>query len=206
MFANRAITLGSPTGEIVSLATLKTYLGISGSGDDTILTLMLAAATQTAEDYCARFFLQRTVAEVMTDELPSRRLVLSRLPVGAFTSLVDSDGVTVSASDYSVDLASGLLTHDDPGFLFEGDLTATYTAGWLAANVPASIQLAILEIAKQNWNAKTRDPDVVIRQSPDIGMVTYRGAVPGVTASSKSLADMPASAQRYLSAYKRGFA
>ena len=47
---------------------------------------------------------------------------------------------------------------------------------------------------------------MVIRQSPDIGMVTYRGAVPGVTASSKSLADMPASAQRYLSAYKRGFA
>lgn len=205
MLANRQITLGSPTGSVVDRDTLvKSYLGISGSSEDTLLDLWITACVQQAEAYCQRFFLQRTVTEKMFEELPSRAMVLSHVPVATFTSLVDVDGVTVSAADYSVDLAAGVVTLDDIGNAFEGDYTATYTAGWLAANIPGSIKVAILEMIKQARSAKSRDYDAVIRQSPDVGTITYRGAIPGITAANAgALAELPSSVQRALMPYKR---
>lgn len=207
MLANRQITLGSPTGSVVDRDTvLKPYLGISGSSEDTLLDLWIASCVAQAEAYCNRFFLQRSVVEIMFDELSTRRLVLSHTPIATFTSIADIDGVAVSASDYSVDLVAGLVTYDDPGSLWAGDYTATYTAGWLAANIPASLKIAICELVKQARNTKTRDSDVVIMQSPDVGTVTYKGAIPGITSSSAgALADMPASVQRALKPYKRGW-
>src|SRR3990172_2373908 len=37
-------------------ATLKTYLGASGSGDDTLLTALIARAQQAIETFCGRKF------------------------------------------------------------------------------------------------------------------------------------------------------
>lgn len=205
MLANRRITLGSPTGEIVSRDSLvKPYLGITGTSEDTLLDLWIAAATEQAEAYCQRFFLQRTVTEVMYQELESRSLVLTHAPVASVTSIVDEGGSTVTADDYATDLAAGVITFDDSGIVFFGDYTVTYVAGWLAASIPKSIQLAICELVKQARTSKDRNSDVVIEQSPDVGTVTYRGAIPGITAShAGAIAELPASVQRALMPYRR---
>jgi hypothetical protein len=208
MLGNRKITLGSPTGAVVDRdTTVKTYLGISGSSEDTLLDLWIEAAVTQAEKYCDRFFLQRTVTETLFDECASRSLVLTHTPIASVTSIVDPDGVAVDSDDYAVDLAAGVVTYDDTGTRFLGDFTATYVAGWLEADIPASIQIGVLELIKQARNAKARDPDVVIMQSPDVGTLTFKGAIPGITSAGQgSLADIPASVQRALMPYKRRWA
>lgn len=205
MLANRRFTLGSPTGVVVDRDTLvKPYLGITGSSEDTLLDLWIAAAVTQAEHYCQRFFLQRTVLEYLYEEIATRALVLTHTPIASMTSIVDESGTTLVGSTYATDLAAGVVTYVDAGDQFEGDYTVSYTAGWLAASIPKSIQLAVLELVKQARNNKARDPDVVIMQSPDVGTLTYRGAIPGITAATTgALADMPASVQRALSPYKR---
>ena len=208
MLANRHIVLGAPTGSVVDRdALVKPYLGISGTGEDALLDLWIAACITQAEAYCQRFFLQRTVTERLYEELPSRHLVLSSAPVASVTSIVDSGGTTVPAAEYSFDAAAAIITFDDVGHEFEGDYTVTYVAGWLAADIPASIKVAILEMVKQARTAKSRDYEAVIRQSPDIGTVTYRGAIPGITsANAGALSELPPSVQRGLMPYRRRWA
>ena len=208
MLGNRQITLSDPIGAAVDLETVvKPYLGITGAAQDTILTLYIGAATDQAEGYCQRFFLSRDVTEKMFSEQPSRHLVLSNGFLSEFILLEDGDGNEVDAADYTLDLQAGIVTLVDPGATFEGDYTATYTAGWLAEDMPAAIQLALCELVKQMSNTKSKDSDIVIMQSPDIGTVTSKGAIPGIASSNPGpLQDLPASVQRGLSKYKRRWA
>lgn len=41
---------------VVDLATVKSYLGVTGTSDDALLTLWLAAAKRAADDYCINPF------------------------------------------------------------------------------------------------------------------------------------------------------
>lgn len=208
MLGNRILTLGSPTGEIVNRdALVKPYIGVTGTADDALLDIMIEAAITQAETYCQRFFLQRSVTETMQGELSSRKLVLFHTPVGTLTSIADSDGTVIDSGDYILDTKAGIVSYVDSGTLFAGDYTAIYTAGYFAASMPASIKLAILELVKQAWGTKVRDGDAVIRQSPDIGSITFKGAVPGITDNyGGALKDLPSSVQRALAPYKRNWA
>jgi hypothetical protein len=205
MLGSRRVTLGSPTGAVIDRdTTVKTYLGITGTSEDTLLDLYISSAVAEAERYCDRFFLQRTVVEQLFEENASRTIVLMHKPLASLTSIVDESGQTVSSSDYLVDLPGGIVTMKYPGVTLSGDLTVSYVAGWLAASIPSGIALGCLDLIKQMRNAKSRNDDAVIRQSPDIGSVTYKGAVPGVSATGPGgLPDMPASVQRHLAPYRR---
>lgn len=205
MLGNRRVVLTGTVSPFVDRDTLvKPYLNITGSSEDTLLTLYIAAAQQLVEDYCQRPIALRTCVEDIYDNPLDRRLVLTNTPIVAMTSIVDADGVTVNSSYYDVDLQTGIITLDADHGDFLGDYVVTYTCGYAA--IPDPVKMAMLELVKQARNDKSRDQDVVIQQSTDTGMATYKGAVPGVQQAEKSMPGMPDSVVRWLKPYRRRFA
>jgi uncharacterized phiE125 gp8 family phage protein len=98
----------------VSLAEAKEHLRVTESTDDTLITSMITAATETAEQHTGRAIMPQTW-ELTLDSFPEA-FELTRLPVASVTSLkyYDSDGVltTMAGADYTLDIA------DDFGFAY----------------------------------------------------------------------------------------
>lgn len=83
---------------IVSLADVKTYLGITGSGDDTIITNSIASATAQAERDTGRVF-SYTSNTTSTYSSNGETLVSIRdVPFTDATRTVTFSGVTLTAS------------------------------------------------------------------------------------------------------------
>lgn len=90
-------------------ADIKSYLGINGSGDDELLTTLIAQAQRTIEASTGRVFeaggdaLRRFDYDrhILEDEDGARRLlVLDGADLCAITSVVNGDGTTVASTEY----------------------------------------------------------------------------------------------------------
>jgi hypothetical protein len=106
---------------IVGLDDAKTYLRITGTGDDDALRDVLEAASDLCERYTRKVWRRSTV----TAELHSGGtdvIYLRQAPVVSVTSVTDT-GVAVSSSTYTLDAPTGRL--------FFGDTRSTgcWTAG-----------------------------------------------------------------------------
>lgn len=82
--------------------SLKTYLGISDSGDDTLLTTLIAAAQAAVDAHCRQTF--EAAADTTryfdpTRDVEGRDLFLDA-PLCAITTLTNGDGNTVDSSKY----------------------------------------------------------------------------------------------------------
>lgn len=86
----------------VSLDDLKTYLKISGSAEDTLLTLLLNEATECGEKYTGRSFRPQTW-NVFIDTFSADRFELCLSPINtidSITYLKDDVATVVTATDY----------------------------------------------------------------------------------------------------------
>lgn len=95
------------TGLAVTLVEAKAHLRVDTSDDDTLITAMITAATEAAEQATGRAIMPQTW-ELTLDEFPAA-LELTRVPVDSITSVtyVDLDGTdqSLSALLYSLDNA-----------------------------------------------------------------------------------------------------
>lgn len=141
-----------PAELVVSLLEVKAWLKIDGDDEDDLLTSLIASATAECEAYSGLSFITRT-RTVKLSSFNGRDLILPYGPVTALTSIAytDEDDVTdtVDASDYSVDIASGLarvrVTESWPYTNRAlSNVVVTYEAGYAdAASVPEVIKTAI---------------------------------------------------------------
>lgn len=142
----------APTVLPVSLAEAKAHLRVDTTDDDTLITALVWAATEAAEQHTGRA-LTPQAWQLTLDEFPDA-LELTRLPAVSVTSITyaDTDGVdqTLAGSAYSLDTA------DDFGFAYIvpaydttwpdtrdqiNAVTVVYQAGYAdAASVPESIK------------------------------------------------------------------
>jgi uncharacterized phiE125 gp8 family phage protein len=110
----------------VSLVEAKAHLRVDASDDDTLITAMITAATETAEQMTGRAIIPQTW-ELSLDEFPDA-FELTRVPVSAVTSLkyYDAAGVltTMDPGDYALDIA------DDYGFAY---VVPAYDTEWPTA-------------------------------------------------------------------------
>jgi uncharacterized phiE125 gp8 family phage protein len=86
----------------VSLDEVKSYLKITGAAQDALIEQLTAAATDFAEDYTKRSFIDRTI-KTFRDDFTSIEFELRRSPLSSVTSikyLVDGSLVTVDDSIY----------------------------------------------------------------------------------------------------------
>ena len=151
-----------PSTPILTTAEAKNYLKIDTSADDTLISDMVASATDYCENYLGQKFITQTIAEVF-DKIPKPKigdlfptLFLTVHPVQSVTSITYTDTneteQTWNASLYKVDTyrKAARITPSYgevfPDILAEiNSLTVTYVAGYgdASSDAPASIRQAV---------------------------------------------------------------
>ena len=97
--------------DLTLLATLKTELGITGTGEDTRLTALITRVSDEIARYCGRVFGKEEITETLPGVL-AFRLVLSRTPLVSVTT-VSNDGTALAAADWAIeDREIGFLWRD----------------------------------------------------------------------------------------------
>lgn len=79
--------------DLVSLADTKTFLRISDTSDDAILTLLIQDASRAIEDYLGYDLFRQTYVEDLSGQ-GGNYLLVSRVPLESITSIVKDDSTT----------------------------------------------------------------------------------------------------------------
>lgn len=139
-----------------TISDLKTFLGVSGTSEDGLLTDLLAGAVGLAERMCGRKFVPSTEtrkfrsARHLTERGKRLNLFCDLVSV---TTLTNADDVVISASDYMlIDLAApyyAIRIHSTSPYVFQGVVRdyVTVAGSWGFAACPDAVFSAIVEIA-----------------------------------------------------------
>ena len=95
--------------QVVSLADAKMQLRVDDTNEDSLITSLILAATQHAQSYCNRLFIDTTVTAYM-DEFPDTPILLKNGQVSALTSIkyfstLDTE-LTWATTEYEYDIKS----------------------------------------------------------------------------------------------------
>ena len=142
---------------LTTLANVKTWLGITSSDDDALLTSLIGSASAFIEEWCGCSF--SVVSEsIKRDGHGGHRAVLPNYPVVAVASVsVDGVAITAAASftaaGYRVDDMSVILNC----YRFNRGLAnvqITYSHGY--ASVPADVAQACIEMVALRYRERDR--------------------------------------------------
>jgi hypothetical protein len=161
----------------VTLTNVKTFIGISGSGKDDLLNLLIDQAGDLFESATGRTFEETTYTNEEYDGTGNRELQLKNYPIITFTRIQyrntydNTDSwTTINTSDYWVENDTGIITRTttfsswdvqfkDPQLTDEptwstgaNNYRATYTAGY--ATIPSDIQMAVMGIVSGLYNLR----------------------------------------------------
>jgi uncharacterized phiE125 gp8 family phage protein len=175
----------APAAEPLTLAETKLHLRVDHTTDDTLISALITAARQWAENWCRRSFVQRTY-KLRMDCFPAA----IRLPFGVVASVTsvkytDADGnlATVSAADYQVDVYSiparivpqlG-VTWPIPKAGAINAVTVEYVAGYApgatsptdhAANVPEAVKAALKLTVAHLYEHREAATEATLAETP----------------------------------------
>lgn len=144
----------APGSEPVTASDAKTWMKVTSSSDDTLITNLIVAARQEVENYTGLKLISQTIKEYFSEFPESRGELLLRFPlVSSITSLayVDEDGANQTFASYNSDLVS-IPARLWPNYQTEWPatkeqlkaVTITYVCGYAnAAAVPDAIKTAM---------------------------------------------------------------
>ena len=152
------VRITDPIGELVSLAEVKNHLRVSINTDDTLISDLIVAARERAEDFTRRALLTQEW-EYWLDDWPQGSMIeLPYPPLQAVTDIkyygTDDTEYTLDASGYIVDETSlpgrVVLAYQQswPTTLLRPTkgIKITYWAGYLPATTPQAVVQAALQI------------------------------------------------------------
>ncbi|QDM14588.1 head-tail connector protein [Tardiphaga sp. vice278] len=174
------LTIVTPDGNqnLVTLETVKAALGIAGSADDASLTFLIGQASSMIATHCGRVFIKEVVNETFRPTSPGFKaaLMLSRYPVFAIASVTER-GLTLAASGYAFDQASGVLEriYGDRAGCWSGACVVAYTGGYGPDGipVPADLQGAAIALVDHLRRRAGSNPMVRSSEIAGIGSNTY---------------------------------
>lgn len=175
------VITAATTLRLSTVPALREMLGPDGaSADEITLGATLDRASAQVARYCNRTFGLETVEEVIRPDAPLRTLVLQRCPVTEVVSVVQ-DGVTLQASAYEVDTASGIMWRlevDERTSWSARKVVVRYGTGWTlpgapGRNLPADIERATLVTCVAAYRARGRDPMLRSEQVENVGAFSY---------------------------------
>lgn len=118
---------------LVTLASLKSYMGLAGTTVyDTQLGVLNAATSRKIITYCRRPFWMSAFCEEHDIQVKDQKVLrLKQYPIQAVAALTDyGSAITLSSDDLHIYYEEGIIRYDvgfTKGFK---TLEATYTAGW----------------------------------------------------------------------------
>lgn len=180
-----ALTLRSY--DLIDLATVKDYLGISGTSDDEILKLLIMAATDYIEGqlvgvddmdggYCNRRFKETTYTSAKYTGHNFEDLFLRQYPITAVTTIVIDDTTEFPSGSSTLNELDFYIDNEAVGNLKytsvwpAGDpqnIAITYTAGY--ATIPFDLQLVATALVVLRFNSIGKEP----YKSEKIGNYSY---------------------------------
>lgn len=143
-----------PASEPLTASEVKTWLKVTATADDTLITNLIVAARQAVENYCNIKLISQTIVEYFDAFPESRGELLLRFPlVSSITSVayVDTDGANQTFTSYNADL-SGIPARLWPNAQTEWPgtkeqlkaVTITYVCGYTNADaVPDAIKTSM---------------------------------------------------------------
>lgn len=158
---------------LVTLAAMKTHLGISGTTYDTFLETQITTVSDAIESYCRRKFEQTTYEQTFygTDYPPSRDLHLFMYPLISVAS-IEEDGEEVDSADYRINKPAGYVIKSSGYFNYGADETViTYSAGY--ATIPTPLQDIVFSLVGERYNKKVAGIDL------NFGSDVQRVSIPG---------------------------
>jgi len=145
-------------------ANVKTYLKITGSGDDTLIGDLITRAQKAIESYCGRVFEAASDTTRYFDaveDVAGRRLWLDK-DLCAITSVTNGDGDTVSSADYVTQ-----PRNDTPYYALT--LVTSSTVSWTYTDDPED---AIAIVGK--WAYSTTAPADIVHATIRLASYYYR--------------------------------
>lgn len=139
---------------LVTLADTKSWLGITGTDEDTTLTALIAAASVAVSNYCNRELESATVTEDY-EGTGSRMIFARRWPITSITSVTLPDLSRTATVRYS---GRAVIRTDGEKFPYKEWVQMTYTGGYTTA--PADLQQAVLMTVAAMRNAQAFDPNL----------------------------------------------
>jgi len=160
---------------LVSLSDMKTYLGEGTSTYDTFLTEQLQLVSDTVEAYCRRKFEQDDYVQTFyTDDYRKMgEIELYHYPVSSIAS-IDVDGVALDVANYRLHKPTGTIIFKY-GFPCGEVIEVTYTAGFLAANLPTPILAAVKSLVEERYNRKKSG--IALNFGSDVQRISIPGAI-----------------------------
>ncbi len=170
----------------MDLATVKSYLRIDFTDDDTLITTLIQSARERAEQYCNRAFITQTL-EAYYDKI-ERSFSLPRAPIQTVSNVMlvylNETSVLTANADYFILgnqdkwITITATTYNLPPGFSPGDdisryhLDVTYTAGYGSsyANVPMGIQEAIMKMTGAAY--ELREDGMITNKTGATGIIT----------------------------------
>lgn len=146
---------------LVTLDNLKTFLGISGSGQDDLLNLLNEQASAMVEKKCMRTFEETTYTEEEYDGTGEKELILKQFPVTSTTTFklevnnaLDNtdDWEEIDTDDYWVDNDQGIVTKITEFMCGKQRYRVTYSAGY--ATIPYDLQYVVMQLVSLFLNKR----------------------------------------------------
>lgn len=149
---------------MITLADLKTYLGITASTDDQLLLTLILSATAMIETVIGQGIVSATYTEYPEfvssefDLQHKKYLDLNDRPLEVFLNVVPVISVTsvkygdpqvtlVEGTDYTIDKTTGIITLAGNAGMVYPSLVVTYVAGY--ATAPYDLQQVCKDIVKE---------------------------------------------------------
>jgi uncharacterized phiE125 gp8 family phage protein len=151
-----------PTSEPLTLSDVKAWLKVDDSADDTLITLLISAARESAEKYLQMALLPQTIEEYYDGFYPyGLRLSITPIislthiyytPPGGTSTLLDTSFYTLHPSE-KPPLVLRIENMTFPEVTIQGaGVKVTYQAGFAnAAAVPAAIKLGMLKTIAESY-------------------------------------------------------
>ena len=146
------------TGDLTDLATVKSWLGITSSASDGLITSLISAVSTFIPNYLGRQVLSAGYVETYRGN-GQHQLLLRNFPITAVASVAFA-GLTITTAADPVALTSGFLFDDRTVTLIGCRLpvglpvVVTYTAGY--DTPPADIAQAAVELVGEAFRRRDR--------------------------------------------------
>jgi hypothetical protein len=128
---------------LTTLAAVKEYLGLSGTGEDSLLNRLVEWATSFIQTYCGRIFFQGSYDEYHDGD--GSDSVLSRQFPIVSVDTVEVDGVVKDSSSFVVYAPIGMIRLKSGVFpRGKNNIRLMYTAGY--ASLPKDLEQACIEL------------------------------------------------------------
>jgi uncharacterized phiE125 gp8 family phage protein len=164
--------------DLVTLATVKAAMSITGPDEDDFLKSAITQASDVIARHCRRVFALEVVTETLRPDQSKNDLVLARYPVAEITSVVEGN-TTVDPTMYEINVDSGVLRRlagdgTSDGWWPASRIVVTYSAGFdLPTDTPAALQKAATRLVKAYYDTADRDLSVRSLDVPGVLSRTY---------------------------------